>query len=431
MYGGPVTAVAATVVPPRPISSWSDKTDIPRALVYRLQAGSWSSAPNGPSRFRRENSRPLALSLLPRRKQDEYWARVAAEGGPDPPVAPQLPELNDVGLRDPLDCAWMAHGDGIWGCDVSPNGRLMLSGSRDQTIAVWDMAKGTLVSRIGTPHWDVRDCVFTPDGTRIVSVHADGRVTIWALDTMKVVFETDTPLPAGHPTYHWRRVALSPDATRLAVAGWDGALTIWDLNRLAPLTTLHAESEAAPLCVFLPSATTCITVGRGLIAPVLTWDVDAQRVMTKYVLEMPKEYFRTAVFTRDNRFLVAASNERTFVWELGKPESIAEARGGIIGRGIAVSADGSLVATSDFRSWVRLRTLPSLTEIGRWYLPDLGCGDLACAVAFTPDNTRMIVAGWEGVIRRIVLPTPTLSADVLLATLAHYAKRGPSTDSEP
>jgi WD40 repeat protein len=76
----------------------------------------------------------------------------------------------------------MAHGDGIWGCDVSPNGEYMLSGSRDETVAVWDMAHGTLVSRMETPYGDVRDCLFTPDGTRIVSVHSDGRAIVWDLN---------------------------------------------------------------------------------------------------------------------------------------------------------------------------------------------------------------------------------------------------------
>ena len=71
---------------------------------------------------------------------------------------------------------------------------------------------------------------------------------------------------------------------------------------------------------------------------------------------------------------------------------------------------------------MRLWTVPTLTEIARWYLPDLGCRDLACAVAFTPDNTGLIVAGWEDVIRRIALPAPTLSADVVLDLLDGYAR---------
>ena len=44
-----------------------------------------------------------------------------------------------------------------------------------------------------------------------------------------------------------------------------------------------------PLGVCRSSATTCITVGPGTAAPVLTWDVDVQRVATSIVLEMLNE----------------------------------------------------------------------------------------------------------------------------------------------
>jgi len=52
----------------------------------------------------------------------------------------------------------------------------------------------------------------------------------------------------------------------------------------------------------------------------------------------------------------------------------------------------------------------------------LGCRDLACAVAFTPDNAGLIVAGWEGVIRRIALPARALSANVVVNLLDGYAR---------
>ena len=97
-------------------------------------------------------------------------------------------------------------------------------------------------------------------------------------------------------------------------------------------------------------------------------------------------------------------------------------RGRIAGRGLAVSSDGRLVATSDGRDLVRLRTSPSLTEIYRWFLADLGDGDLACAVAFTPDKSGLMVAGWEGVIGRIALPAPTLSDDLILGVLGGHAR---------
>jgi hypothetical protein len=40
----------------------------------------------------------------------------------------------------------------------------------------------------------------------------------------------------------------------------------------------------------------------------------------------------------------------------------------------------------------------------------------------SPDTTRLITAGWEGVIRLIALPAPALSADVVLNLLDGYSR---------
>ena len=126
---------------------------------------------------------------------------------------------------------------------------------------------------------------------------------------------------------------------------------------------------------------------------------------------------------RERGELVPARTDETPVErrELASGEVTADVACDIAGRAIALSADGSLLATATSRSYVQLRTLPTLTEIARWYLPNFGCRDLATTVAFTPDNTGLIVAGWEGVIRRIALPAPTLNADVVMNLLAGYS----------
>jgi hypothetical protein len=59
------------------------------------------------------------------------------------------------------------------------------------------MAADLLVWRANTDHGEVRDCLFTPDGTRIISVHADGPVVVWAMENMQPAFTIDTPRPTA------------------------------------------------------------------------------------------------------------------------------------------------------------------------------------------------------------------------------------------
>ncbi|KIN95038.1 hypothetical protein M404DRAFT_68281, partial [Pisolithus tinctorius Marx 270] len=62
----------------------------------------------------------------------------------------------------------------------SPDGKRIVSGSRDKTVRVWDVVGGV---QIGSPlegHTDeVESVAFSPDGKRIVSGSWDNTVRLW------------------------------------------------------------------------------------------------------------------------------------------------------------------------------------------------------------------------------------------------------------
>ena len=408
-YGGSVSAVADAAVSFDAHGCWrlGDETDFRHFLAHRLLAGSWSPASEGPRGHRREAGTSYLMATASRVRREAFWAKAETRGY-SPAPAPTLPALSQLRLVPSVECAWVAHAEGIWACDVSPDNRYVVSASRDQTLAVWDTEGDTLVSRVGADHGDVRDCLFTPDGMRIISAHADGRVTVWTTNPLEEVFAADAPLPKQR-RLRWRRIAVSPDSSRLAIADWEDMVEIRDLQNGNVVARLQTHPAHDPLGVFWPVATQCVTVttrGDGLVT---IWDASRYGVSAQHSVEMPRDSswsgrLLTAALTRDQRVMVAATDSDTVAWELGRGEPVAQVRGGIAGRALAISRDGRYLATSDSGEVVRLRTLPTLTEIGRWSLPDLGCRDLACAVAFSPDNSSLILAGWEGVIRRIALP---------------------------
>ena len=83
---------------------------------------------------------------------------------------------------------------------------------------------------------------------------------------------------------------------------------------------------------------------------------------------------------------------------------------GTFGEALALSTDGCLAATCDHETpgkgepVVRVWSVPDLRELWKLNLTDVECRDIACALAFTPDARRLVIAGWEGAIRRAVLP---------------------------
>jgi len=75
------------------------------------------------------------------------------------------------------------HTKGVTACAVTPDGRHVVSASRDQMLKVWELESGRAVATL-EGHTDVvRACAVTPDGRHLVSASADQTLRVWDLTT--------------------------------------------------------------------------------------------------------------------------------------------------------------------------------------------------------------------------------------------------------
>jgi WD40 repeat protein len=103
-----------------------------------------------------------------------------------------LPTADDIeeGSDDEPDWAhdWHGHTCDVYAVALTPDGQHIISGSRDGSVKVWDVALRSLVSTFnatpvdGLRHFEgVLAVAAMPDGQRILSGDADGRVRLWPL----------------------------------------------------------------------------------------------------------------------------------------------------------------------------------------------------------------------------------------------------------
>jgi len=164
----------------------------------------------------------------------------------------------------------------------SPDGRRVLTGSRDTTARLWDAANGRPVGTpMQHPDW-VEEVAISPDGRTILTGSNDGRARLWSASTgqllgppvlnhgplMDVQFSPDGKraiassqakafwVPQG-PTFRgakiWRIPA--PFTGRIGVAeGWIESLTGMKLDERGVLSWLDASAWRARKEEFAPAS---------------------------------------------------------------------------------------------------------------------------------------------------------------------------------
>ena len=66
---------------------------------------------------------------------------------------------------------------------VSPDGRHVVTGSDDHTVAVWDLDTGERLRELTGHRGAVTSVAVSPDGRHVVTGSDDHTVAVWDLDT--------------------------------------------------------------------------------------------------------------------------------------------------------------------------------------------------------------------------------------------------------
>ncbi len=273
----------------------------------------------------------------------------------------------------------------------SPDGRRLAAAGGD-TILLWDVQEGKEIGAFHGHDKPVREVVFSPGGSRLISVGEDGQGIIWDLASGQQLLSL-----RGHsgPVLG---VAFSPNGRWLATAGWDRTIKLWDAASGQELQTLRGHNRAVWSVVFSSDGRHLASSGEDV--SVRIWDMASRPEETGSV---PRELRGHVVgvahiaFSPDGRHLVSASPDCSVkLWDIATGQELLTFGGHTMNPwAVAFSPDGRRIASAGLDKIIRVWD----PATGQELLGLRGHSDNVFGLAFSPEGYRLASAGGDGTVR--------------------------------
>jgi WD40 repeat protein len=276
----------------------------------------------------------------------------------------------------------------------SPDGRLLATGSYDQTVRLWDAHTRQLLAILQGHNGWVRTLAFSPDGRALATGSDDQQVRLWDVTSARL-----RATLRGH-TGVVSAVAFSPDGRTLATASWGNTVRLWDRESGRLLGVLRGHKGKVNLLAFSPDGQTLATGSFDRTARL--WEARTGRL--RATLSGHTVVLAALAFSPDGRTLATAGGTRfenlkrlgageVRLWDAKSGQIQAVLRGhqnGVLA--LAFSPDGRTLATGSWDHTARL--WDAITGQPRAVLS--GHRGAIATLAFSPDGRTLATGGGEG-----------------------------------
>ncbi len=196
------------------------------------------------------------------------------------------------------------HGGTINALAISPDGRTLVSGSDDKLIRWWNLPSGNRkLTRY--PQVAVNALAFTRDGGTLVSGNEDGTAILWNAksgEKRAVLKEHTAPVNA---------IAISPNGKKLATGDDKGIIRLWNMETRTLEKVLEGHSEPVNALAFSPDGRTLISGGR----KILVWDANEATVKANILGHAG--FVSSIAIAPDGKQFITGSRDRTIkIWRM-------------------------------------------------------------------------------------------------------------------
>ncbi|MGK7904945.1 MAG: caspase family protein [Hormoscilla sp.] len=278
------------------------------------------------------------------------------------------------------------HENSVWSVAFSPDGKRIVSGSKDNTIGLWDLEGNPIGEPFRGHENSVWLVAFSPDGKRIVSGSSDNTIRLWDLEGN----------PIGEPFRGHENevlsVAFSPNGKRIVSGSSDNTIGLWDLEGNQIVEHFRGHENSVWSVAFSPDGTRIVsgsddnTIG--------LWDLEGNQIGEPF--RGHENSVWSVAFSPDGKRIVSGSDDNTIgLWDLEGNQIVEPFRGHENSVwSVAFSPDGTRIVSGSDDNTIRLWDL----EGNQIVEPFRGHENSVWSVAFSPDGKRIVSGSSDNTI---------------------------------
>ena len=270
--------------------------------------------------------------------------------------------LWDVNTAEPLG-ALNAEGSNVRSVIYSPDGTTLATGNASNNILIWDMKARQQMTEIIVPisEHNIRSEIgyisFSPDGKTLASSggYEDNSLYLWDVTTGELITNLK-----GHKD-RVQSIVFSPDGNTIASCSTNELIKLWDAATGQEKDTFKGHIDIVYCLAFSPDGRTLASGAGSDDKSIILWDMATRQEKVK--LEGDTGWILSVAFSPDGNMIACGdTNNKVRIWEISVKEQIAIFEGHKSNVNcVAFSSDGKTLASGSGDGTILLWDVTSLS----------------------------------------------------------------------